>query len=383
MALNHLFEITRFSSFLEALVENPEYRATLRRPVALLVEADQRSLNLKEWITFWDEPTKLVTEAEYELWRLLLDFTPDEMQVILRWLLDRTIREYGSGENPQGSQDALELLLIVLHELARDTPPLVLTSLVEQYLPLTKEPAMACDLYQWLFSFSFDPENPGMPSYLLAVQGLEKARQSGDRERIGYSAYNLVTYHSFHDAQEALTVLEDNLEYLADDRYYDALGNISLKILEERPTDRAIAYLETVWYFTCRTASEGSLAELRSIGFNLAYYGLNLAWVAYDNQDFARALKILDKLREILLAEREEFAQAAQDLGKHPVDWGFQYYAHLAETFLWSQASLEESGRGSEAQKLSEEFAAWRLTCPYDIESVVQEFFRDRDDPEA
>ena len=215
---------------------------------------------------------------------------------------------------------------------------------------------------------------------MLAVQGLEKARQSQDRERIGYSAYNLVTYHSFHDAHEALSVLEDNLEYLADDRYYDALGNIALKLLEERPSDRAITFLETVWYFTCRTAAEGGLAELRSIGFNLAYYGLNLAWVAYDVQDFARALKILDKLRRILLAEREEFGQAAQDLGKHPVDWGFQYYAHLAETFLWSQACLEESGQVPEAQKLSQEFSDWRLTCPYDIESVVQDFFRDRDD---
>jgi hypothetical protein len=384
LALNNLFEITRFSSFLEALVENSEYRLSLERAVAFLVHADQVPLVVRDWIAFWDNPRKPEGDSISQVaWSLLADFNTEEMQVILRWLLDRTVREFGSGERRKGRKDSLELLLILLHELSRDTPPEILTQLVEQYLPLTKDHAMASDLYQWLFSFSFDPDGPGMAAYLLAVQGLEKAKLSGDLERIGYSAYNLATYYSFYDASQSLAVLEEYLDSFQEDRYYDALGNIALKLLEERPSEKALAYLESVWFFTRRSAAlEGGLAELRAIGFNLAYYAMNLAWASYDARNFDHALKILTKLKDILLKEHEGFLEAARDLGTHPVDWVYQYYAHLAETFLWIQACYEEGGHQAEAEQAQKEFEVWRALVPVDLEVVVQDFFRDRGHPD-
>jgi len=228
LALESLFEITRFPAFLEALVENQEYRKVLHRPLDLIIEAEQGPLVVKEWIQFWENPQKADGPSLAPVtWRRLSQFGADESQVVLRWLLDRLVREYGgSGPKKKGLKPALDLMSIVLHELARETDGSTFIELLEQYLPLALEPLVASDLYQWLFSCSFNPDAPAIESYLLAVQGLEKAESANDSERIGWNAYNLVTYHSFFDAEQAQAVLEQYLGHLQDDRYYDAVGNI-------------------------------------------------------------------------------------------------------------------------------------------------------------
>ena len=240
MALESLFEITRFPTFLEALVENQDYRKVLHRPLDVIVEAEQGPLVVKDWVQFWENPRHTEgASLPAHTWRLLSQFGSDESQVVLRWLLDRVVREYGGiGPKKKGMKLALDLLSITLHELARDTAPDTFVSLMEQYLPLAQDPLMASDLYQWLFSCSFDPDAPSLDSFLLAVQGLDKAVAAGDSERIGWNAYNLVTYHSFFDAEQALGILEKHLEHIQDDRFHDALGNIALKLLDDEDIDR-------------------------------------------------------------------------------------------------------------------------------------------------
>lgn len=380
MALDSLFEITRFPAFLEALVENQDYRKVLHRPLDLIVEAEQGPLVVKDWLQFWDAPGQ--TEGPSlppQTWRQLAQFGSDECQVIQRWLLDRIVREYGPVvPRKKGLKPALELLSVVLHELARDTDPDRFCELMEQYLVLAQEPLMASDLYQWLFSCSFNPDAPSLDSYLLAVQGLDKAVAAGDSERIGWNAYNLATYHSFFDAEESLRVLETHLAHLQDDRYHDALGNIALKLLDDDEIDRGMAYLETIWHFTLRTSSLESVSELRSIGFNLVYYGLNLAWEHYEDQEYPRAIRVLNQLTAILVKERQGFLEAAKDLGNRPVDWAYQYYVHLAESFLWLYACHEELGQEERAHDLLAEFQSLKLSCPYDLETIAKDFFSER-----
>jgi hypothetical protein len=378
--LESLFEITRFPAFLEALVENQDFRKVLHRPLDLIIEAEQGPLVLKDWIQFWENPQKAEgTSLSVHTWRALSQYGTDEAQVVLRWLLDRVIREYGTGgAKKKGLRSALDLVSIVLHELARETPPETFVALMEQYLPLAQEPLMASDLYQWLFSCSFDPDAPGLDAFLLAVQGLEKAEASGDSERIGWNAYNLVTYHSFFSAEEALSVLEKHMAHIQDDRYHDALGNIALKLLDDDEIDRGMGYLQTVWHFTLRTASRGPISDLRSIGFNLVYYGLNLAWEFYEDAEYARAIRILNRLTALLIQERQGFLDAAKDLGTRPVDWAYQYYVHLAECHLWLYACHEELGQEERAHDLLAEFQQLKLSCPYDLETIAKDFFSER-----
>ena len=380
MPLESLFEITRFPMFLEALVENQEYRKVLHRPLDLIIEAERGPLAVKEWIQFWENPNQAEGPSlPAHSWRLLAQFGTDESQGVLRWLLDRVVREYGApGSRKKGSKAALDLLSIVLHELARDTHPDTFVGMVEQYLSLAQDPLVASDLYQWLFSCSFNPDAPTLDSYLLAVHGLDKALAAGDSERIGWNAYNLVTYHSFFDAEEALTVLEKHLAHIQDDRYHDSLGNIALKLLDEDDIDRGVAFLQTVWQFTLRTAARDTLADLRSIGFNLVYYGLNLAWEHYEDAEFPRAIRVLNQLTAILVKERQGFLEAAKDLGTRPVDWGYQYYVHLAECHLWLYACHEELGQEERAHDLLAEFQQLKLTCPYDLETIAKDFFQER-----
>jgi len=212
----------------------------------------------------------------------------------------------------------------------------------------------------------------------LAVQGLEKAESANDSERIGWNAYNLVTYHSFFDAEQAQAVLEQYLGHLQDDRYYDAVGNIALKLLDDDEIDRGVAYLQSVWLFTLKTAARGALADLRSIGFNLVYYALNLAWEHYEDAEYAQAIRVLNQLTSLLLKERQGFIEAAKDLGSRPVDWAYQYYVHLAECHLWLYACHEELGQEERAHDLLAEFQQLKLSCPYDLESVAKDFFQER-----
>jgi len=380
LALESLFEITRFPSFLEALVENQEYRKVLHRPLDLIIEAEQGPLVVKEWIQFWENPQKLEgLSLSTPTWRHLSQFGSDESQVVLRWLLDRLVREYGgSGAKKKGLKSALDLMSIVLHELARDTDGDTFIVLMEQYLPLAVEPLVASDLYQWLFSCSFNPDAPTIDSFLLAVQGLEKAVKANDSERIGWNAYNLATYYSFFDAEQALEVLEQHLSHLQDDRYHDALGNIALKLLDDDEIDRGVALLETVWLFTLRTSARGSISELRSIGFNLVYYALNLAWEHYEDAEYVRAIRVLNQLTGLLTKERQGFLEAAKDLGTRPVDWAYQYYVHLAECHLWLYACHEELGQEERAHDLLAEFQQLKLSCPYDLETIAKDFFQER-----
>jgi len=380
LALDSLFEHTRFPSFLEALVENPDYRKQLHRPLELIVEAGREPLAVKDWIQFWESPSRAEgTSLTPQTWRQLAQFGSDESQVILRWLLDRVVREFGgAGAKKRGLKGALDLLTVVLHELARETAPDTFVGILEQYLPLALEPLMASDLYQWLFSCSFNPDSPALDSYLQAVQGLDKALAAGDSERIGWNAYNLSTYHSFFDAEEALATLEKHLAHVQDERYHDALGNIALKLLDDDDIDRGIAYLQSVWQFTLRTAARGHLADLRSIGFNLVYYGLNLAWEYYEDGEFPRAIRVLGQLTAILIQERQGFLEAAKDLGTRPVDWAYQYYVHLAECHLWLYACHEELGQEERAHDLLAEFQQLKLSCPYDLETIAKDFFQER-----
>ena len=380
MALESLFEITRFPSFLEALVENQEYRKVLHRPLDLIIEAEQGPLVVKEWIQFWENPRKAEgMSLSAPTWRHLSQFGTDESQVVLRWLLDRLIREYGgSVPKKKGLKPALDLMSIVLHELARETETETFVGVLEQYLPLALEPLVASDLYQWLFSCSFNPDAPTIDSFLLAVQGLDKAAGANDSERIGWNAYNLVTYHSFFDAEQALAVLEQHLPHLEDDRYHDALGNIALKLLDDDEIDRGVAYLQAVWMFTLRTAARGSVSDLRSIGFNLVYYALNLAWELYEDTEYARAIRVLNQLTALLTKERQGFLEAAKDLGTRPVDWAYQYYVHLAECHLWLYACHEELGQEERAHDLLAEFQQLKLSCPYDLETIAKDFFQER-----
>lgn len=380
MPLDSLFEITRFPAFLEALVENQDFRKVLHRPLDLIVEAEQGPLVVKDWLQFWESPgLNEGTSLTAPTWRQLAQFGSDERQVIQRWLLDRLVREYGPAvPKKRGLKPALELLSVVLHELARDTDHDRFSELIEQYLLLAQEPLMASDLYQWLFSCSFNPDSPSLDSYLLAVQGLDKAVAAADSERIGWNAYNLATYHSFFDAEDALRVLETHLAHLQDDRYHDALGNIAMKLLDDDEIDRGMAYLEAIWHYTLRTAATDSLAELRSIGFNLVYYGLNLAWEFYEDEEYPRAIRVLNQLTAILIKERQGFLEAAKDLGSRPVDWAYQYYVHLAECFLWLYACHEELGQEERAQDLLAEFQALKLSCPYDLETIAKDFFSER-----
>lgn len=380
MALESLFGITRFPVFLEALVENQDYRKVLHRPLELILEAERGPLVVKDWVNFWENPrTQEGPSLSPHSWRRLSQFDTDEAQVVLRWLLDRVIREFGPGTKKRGLKPALDLLSIVLHELARETDPEVFVDLMEQYLPIAQEPLVACDLYQWLFSTTFDPDNPGLDSYLLAVQGLEKATLAGDSERIGWNAYNLVTYHSFFDAAEAHRVLEKYLEHFQDDRFHDALGNIALKYLDDDKIELGKAYLESVWFYTLRLSTQEDLAGLRSIGFNLVYDALNLAWEHYEASEFARAIAVLNPLTAILVSERQGFLEAARDLGTKPVDWAYQYFVHLAECYLWLYACHEELGREERAQDLLAEFQRLKQNCPFDLETIAKEFFQERE----
>jgi len=380
LALDSLFEITRFPAFLEALVENQDFRKVLHRPLDVIIEAELHPLVVKDWVLFWENPKQNEgISLSPHTWRQLAQFGPDESQVVLRWLLDRLIREFGgTGPKKKGAKQALDLVSIVLHELARETPPDTFVSLVEQYLPLAHDPLMASDLYQWLFSCSFNPDAPALDSFLLAVQGLEKAVAAGDSDRIGWNAYNLVTYHSFFDADQALAVLEKHLPHLQDDRYYDALGNIALKLLDDEEIDRGVAYLQAVWLYTLKTSAQNSVAELRSIGFNLVYYGLNLAWEHYEDEEYSRAVRVLNQLTSLLGKERAGFLEAAKDLGTRPVDWAYQYYVHLAECQLWLYACHEEMGQEERAHDLLAEFQQLKLSCPYDLETISKEFFQER-----
>lgn len=379
MALDNLFEITSFRAFLEALVETDEYRKVLHRPLEVIIEVDQTPLVVKDWLAFWESPREAQGNSlPPHLWKQMAQFGDDEAQVVLRWLLDRLIREYGPAGKRKGVRPALDLVSVVLHELARDTNLETFCTLIEQYLPLAEEPLMASDLYQWLFSCSFNPEAPALDSYLVAVQGLEKARVSGDSDRIGWNAYNLATYHSLFDPEEALSVLDAHLAHIQDDRYYDALGNVALKLLDEDEIDRGMAYLETIWHYTLRQSARSSVSELRSIGFNLVYYGLNLAWEHYEDGEYPRAIRVLNQLTGLLVKERQGFLEAAKDLGSRPVDWGYQYYVHLAECHLWLYACHEELGQEERAHDLLAEFQQLKLTCPYDLETIAKDFFSER-----
>jgi len=380
LALESLFEIIRFPVFLEALVENQDYRKILHRPLELIVEAEKGALQVKDWIQFWENPRGHEGPSlSAHSWRKLSQFGTDEAQVVLRWLLDRLVREYGPGQKKRGLKAALDLLSIVLHELARETPAEIFNSLLEQYLPLAQEPLVACDLYQWLFSAGFDPDNPSLDSYLLAVQGLAKATAAGDSERIGWNAYNLVTYHSFFDAEEAHRVLEKYLEHFQDDRFHDALGNIALKYLDDNKVEIGRAYLESVWFYTLRLSTQEELSGLRSIGFNLVYDALNLSWEHYEARAFSRAIGVLNPLTALLVRERQGFLEAAKELGSKPVDWAYQYYVHLAECYLWLYACYDELGEDERAQDLLGEFQRLKLSCPFDLESIAKEFFQERE----
>ncbi len=383
MALQSLFEITRFPVFLEALVENQAYRKVLQRPLEIIVEAEKGPLAVKDWVGFWENPKAHEgASLSAHSWRRLSQFDADEAQVILRWLLDRLVREYGPGQKRRGVKQALDLLSIVLHELARETPTEIFTDLMEQYLPLAQDPLMSSDLYQWLFSTTFNPDDPGVESYLLAVQGLEKATLAGDSERIGWNAYNLVTYHSFFDATEAHRLLEKYLEHFQDDRFHDALGNIALKYLDDDKVELGKAYLEAVWFYTLRLSTQEDLSGLRSIGFNLVYDALNLSWEHYEDGDYARAVTVLKPLTAILLRERTGFLEAAKELGTKPVDWAYQYYVHLAECYLWLHACSEEMGEDERAQEYLAEFQRLKASCTFDLETIGREFFQERNSEE-
>jgi hypothetical protein len=249
---------------------------------------------------------------------------------------------------------------------------------MEHYLPLAQEPLMASDLYQWLFSCSFNPDAPSLDSFLLAVQGLEKAEAAGDSERIGWNAYNLITYHSFFDAGEAMALLEKYMVHLQDDRYHDALGNIALKLLDDDEIDLGVAYLQTVWLYTLKTSAQSSVADLRSIGFNLVYYSLNLAWEHHEDTEYPKAIRVLNQLTTLLIKERQGFLEAAKDLGTRPVDWAYQYYVQLAECHLWLYACHEELGQEERAHDLLAEFQQLKLSCPYDLETIAKDFFQER-----
>ena len=344
------------------------------------MEADQSPLVVKDWIQFWENPRPFEgTSLTPQTWRALSQFGVDESQVVLRWLLDRLVREYGS-PNPKkrGLRPALDLISITLHELARDTGPDTFVALLEQYLPLAQDPLVASDLYQWLFSCTFNPDDPSLDSFLLAVQGLEKAELAADSERIGWNAYNLVTYNSYFEASQALELLEKYLKHFSEDRYHDALGNIALKLLDEDDLDRGVAYLEAVWFYTVKTAARSSVSELQSIGFNLVYYALNLAWEYYEDAEYPRAIRVLSQLTELLVKDRQGFLETAKDLGTRPVDWAYQYYVHLAECQLWLYACHEELGQEERAHDLLAEFQQLKLSCPYDLETIAKDFFQER-----
>lgn len=380
MGLDHLFEITRFPAFLEALVENTEYRSVLHRPLDFIIEAEKEALSVKDWLRYWESkgPFEGVSLSP-QAWRVVANFGSDESQVVLRWLLDRLIREYGgTATKKKGLKTALDLMSVVLHELSRETGPETFIGLLEQYLALAHDPLVASDLYQWLFSCSFNPDSPTLDSFLLAVQGLEKAQEAGDAERIGWNAYNLITYHSYFDAEQALDLLESHLAVLSDDRYHDALGNIALKLLDDDDIERGVAFLQTVWLYTLRTAAQSSVSELRSIGFNLVYYGLNLAWEHFEDEEYARAIRLLNQLTALLTKDHQGFLESAKDLGTRPVDWAYQYYVHLAECHLWLHACHEELGQEERAQDLLAEFQQLKISCPYDLDSVAKDFFQER-----
>lgn len=374
--LERLFALARFSSFLESIVENSEIHAFLERPIRMIVALDSQDFHPWEWLDYADGSSAAsfpLISREHVEW--LDDFSSEEWFVILRWLLDKIVREFGDAARKKGKKSAYELSTWIIHKLEGYLADPLMGELLESYLSLAGDHKLAADLCHALFGYSFSQDEPRVEALYYAHLGLERARKSGDKDRIAWGWYNLVHYHSFFDVDTAESLLDESIDFLQDERYFDLLGNIALSRKEMGFHDRAETYLDSVVEYLRKSDESGELMNLDSMAFNLIFFAENLAWHYFDQNRFREAAELLKYLGRLMIERQKDFLQLAEDLGGGAVDWHHQYYSYRTEAYLWSYACYDRLGWMEEKDTLAADFLVFIARCPYEMNQAIEEFF--------
>lgn len=373
-----VFSQTSFSLFMESIMENTQIQVALQRPLNLILQLDGQDFHPWDWLDYFDGSSAVAFPSLSKQTLEDLDtFSPPEWFLINRWLLDKIVREYGREGTKKGKATSYDLAGTLLHRISAYLPGEVLTELLEGYLPLLQDHKMAADFYHWLFVHAFGEDAPKMEAFLYAHQGLERAKLSGDRDRIAWGLYNLIHYHSYFDVDQAEDLLADSMEYLKDERYYDLLGHIALGHKDhDRPT-KAENYLERTYEFFVQAVDNDTLLDMDTIAFSLVSFSEHLAWLYFEQNRFRECADIMQKLIRLLSDDKAEFLLLAEELDGGPDDYAYHFHGYLADAYLWTYASFERQGLTEEKLILADNFKEFLRDCPFDLKANVNDFFEE------
>jgi len=322
---------TRYSDLVRSLGAHESAIEVLSRPLALIQSQTGQDLQPEQWLDYLDgvedeEEVPLSPEISAALDKMNLV----EWYLIYRWLLDRTVAQYGSLDRQDGREEGRELFNEVITRLRPYLSPELIGEVLEYYLPLTADPALCADIYFLLFGIAFADGDQVVESYLHSIKGLEKAKLSGDDDRISWAYYNWAQYNLHFGEDDGTDVMEKALEFISEDRYFELLGYWALKDLESGNLSRGLLSLERCYvYFHERMEAE-AWDELEPIILNMVYFSQNLASLYHDQRRFEESQEILETLLVLLKNRRELFLEMEESFMDESVDWQYQYYSfHL------------------------------------------------------
>lgn len=357
------------------IVNSIQDRSEFEKISELLSNLDEGQPVPWEWLDFFDgSSARAFSSIPEAVLGTLPQLNEAEQLLLDRWLLERMIRDFGRKGHKKGKASALDLVEMLLHRLMGKMSRGQILSLLEGLLPLAGDHTLGSDLYHWLFSHSFLEDPNKLEPLVYAGRGLERAKLSGNRERIAWSYYNLAHYHSHLDGEEAEALLDEAIDFLRDERYFDILGTIAMKYLETGREERAIVYLESVSLFLQRQYEQGEWPALDTMIFNLVYYSLSLALALYHRSNYKKALGLLDFLLNLLEESQVELINLGLESPFPDMDWKFQYFSFRTEAFLWAYACLLQLGNYDEGEDLLSDFRNFIAHCPYPMDAVMERF---------
>lgn len=366
----------RYSDLVRTLGAHESAIEVLSRPLGLIQRHTGRAFDPAAWLDYLDgvedkDHPGLAEDDASQLDRMNLV----EWYLVYRWLLDRAVAFLGDKRSEEDREAALELFNETVTRLRPYLSPSLVGEVLEYYQPQISDPSLAADVYFLLFGIAFADGNQVVESYLYAVQGLEKARASGDEDRISWAWYNWTQYHLHYGDGDGTEVMEKALEYLAEDRYFELLGYWALKDLEAGNSPRALRSLERLYVYFRERAGAGAWDELEPILLNLVYFTQNLAALYHDQNRVEESQEVLDYLIELLRTQRDLFLGMEESFMDETVDWQYQYYTFHLETLLWSFLNLTVLGKN--VQSRLQEIRQFLKRCPYNLEAVMEKFFQD------
>ncbi len=366
----------RYSDLVRALGAHESAIEVLSRPLALIQSQTGKDLQPGQWLDYLDgvededsEPLNSEIAATLDKLNLV------EWYLIYRWLLDRSVALFGSLDRQEGREEGRELFNEVITRLRPYLTPELIGEVLEYYLPLTADVTLSADIYFLLFGITFAEGSQVVEAYLHALKGLEKAKESGDDERISWAYYNWTQYHLHFGDDDGTEIMEKALEYITEDRYFELLGYWALKDLESGNLARGLRSLERCYVYFRERIDSQAWDELEPIILNMVYFSQNLASLYHDQSRFEESQDILDCLLDLLKNHRELFLGMEDSFMDESVDWQFQYYSFHLETLLWSYLNLTVLKKNIQGRL--QEIRQFVKRCPYNMENMLERFFQE------